>query len=199
MANLKLTLTPHPILKKKKLELTNTEVGNAIKKRMIILDYSKTAMSHNIIAEVMRVIENKSVIEKIGTKKLTGLPADKTKYAGTHKLEIFVGIKKANRLELVIEKEPKLDIKKNCPLFANDKGMKANREYLGGNAGQSHVHIYGTSFHLKLGGKRFNIVQQNKRYDDVLVEAHKALTTTHKKYQYLAPYVAAALKKLNKL
>jgi hypothetical protein len=91
-------------------------------------------------------------------------------------------------------KAEKFDIRKSCPLFANDNGEKANGEYLGGNENEPHVHVYGGGFHLKLGSDRYNIVQGGKLYEGKLQEAHAALKS-HPLKTTLAPFVAAALKK----
>jgi hypothetical protein len=55
------------------------------------------------------------------------------------------------------------------------KAKVPKTEYLGGGANDSHIHQYSGGFHLKLGKKRFNIVQNDILYRDKCSEAIEAL------------------------
>ncbi len=188
MAKLHLTLTPKP-----KKPLTNTQVAEGIKLRAMVVDFKKTKdmQSTEIIAEVTKAITVSAVKDAISKKELKGLPTKD--YSGKHELYIYVGTDKATKIDLTVEDEPKFDIKKECPLFATPGTAKANKEYNGGGADDSHVHVYGGGFHLKLGGDRYNIVQRNVLYTEGIKNAHAAMKSDPTK-KHLGPFVAAALK-----
>ena len=65
--------------------------------------------------------------------------------------------------------------------------------YYGGHAGQPHVHVYKNGAHLKLGGKRYNLVQGGVRYDSQIEQARDALDQ-HGLGDQLRPWVDAALR-----
>ena len=112
------------------------------------------------------------LVGRVLGNELAGLTND---YVGKHELYVFVGDDKATKIDLTVEPEPVFDIKKECPLFANPKSAKADKEYLGGGKDEPHVHVYSGGFHLKLGTKRFNIVQDGKLYDEGITKAHAEL------------------------
>lgn len=64
--------------------------------------------------------------------------------------------------------------------------------YYGGGANAPHVHVYPGGAHLKLGGHRYNLVQNGKKYSAV-ADAYAALEE-HALGSTLKPWVAAALK-----
>lgn len=198
MAKLHLTFTPKlgskPV--KNTPMVTHTQLAEAIRLRSMVIDWSKSGMAEAIIDEVKSAIKIEAVRSGIKSSELTGLPSKE--YSGKHELYVYVGDDKATKIDLTIEPEPKLDIAKECPLFAKAKGAKANKEYLGGGEDEPHVHVYGGGFHLKLGNKRFNIVQKGVLYEEQLKDAHAALKS-HALKDTLAPFVAAALDKFGML
>lgn len=193
MAKLKLILTPKP-----KAKSTNTTVSQAIKLRAMVVDWKKTkAMQETeIIAEVTKAITDATLKGEIASKKLEDLP---NAYPGKHELYVFWGKDKATKIDLTVEDEPVFDVRAKCPLFANPGSTKANNEYNGGGADDSHVHVYSSGFHLKLGKDRYNIVQNNTLYEEAIERAHDAVKSNQKKWGHLAPFVAAALKDFGKL
>lgn len=194
MAKLSLTLTPKPP-RSGKAAITHHDVASGIKVRSLIVDWKKTKelVTNEILNEFTNHITNSAVREGIQKKVLTGLPND---YPGKHELYVFVGDDKATKIELTVEDEPQIDIRRVCPLFANARNERANAEYLGGTENEPHVHIYGGGFHLKLGSKRFDIVQNGKLYAEPMTRAHDELKG-HALKDKLGPCVAAALKKFN--
>jgi hypothetical protein len=71
-------------------------------------------------------------------------------------------------------------------VIKNDKDR-----YYGGEANQPHVHVYPGGAHLKLGAKRFSLVQDRKKYSSVSA-AYEALEG-HALEKELRPWVDAAL------
>ena len=192
MAKIVLKLTPKPA-RANAPAITHHDVAAGIKVRALIVDWQKTKdlQNNEILNEFTKYITDSTVKNGIQKKEIAGLTND---YVGKHELYVFVGDDKATKMDLTVEPEPVFDIKKECPLFANPKSAKADKEYLGGGKDEPHVHVYSGGFHLKLGTKRFNIVQDGKLYDEGITKAHAELKS-HALKDTLAPYVAAALKK----
>ncbi len=192
MAKLALKITPKPA-RTNTPAITHHDVAAGIKIRSLTVDWAKTKdlQANEILNEVGKYITDSTVKAGIQKKELSGLPND---YVGKHELYLFVGTDKATKIDLTVEPEPQVDIKKTYPLFGNTKGMKADKEYLGGGKDDPHVHVYSGGFHLKLGSHRYNIVQSNVLYAEAVEKAHAALKS-HALKDTLAPYVAAALKK----
>jgi hypothetical protein len=192
MAKLVLKITPKPA-RTGKPAITHHNVAEGIHIRVLGVDWQKTKelVINDILNQFTDHIKDSAVKEGIQKKELAGLPND---YVGKHELYVFVGDDKATKIDLTVDPEPVFDIKKECPLFANTKGMKADKEFLGGGKDDPHVHVYSGGFHLKLGSHRYNIVQSDTLYESAIKDAHSALKS-HALKDTLAPYVAAALKK----
>ena len=73
------------------------------------------------------------------------------------------------------------------------KEIKKDRdEYYGGTAKQPHVHVYPGGCHLKLGGDRYNLVQNGVIYKGKIADAYEALRA-HALHDTLRPWMDAAL------
>ncbi len=84
-------------------------------------------------------------------------------------------------------KQP-LMVEKVAKVLKNDKD-----NYYGGTAKQPHVHVYPGGAHLKLGAKRFNLVQNGVKYASTITAAYGAMDE-HPLGDDLRPWVDAVLK-----
>jgi hypothetical protein len=171
------------------------DAKKAFKGLRTVFDYSQKTQDKEIHKKLLELVKKKN--KEVGAAlfkakyKVDGYGAE-DKRSGEYKLKIVIDTETAATSKCWINKESTTAAKNE--LFKDAKGnkIKKGEEYYGGNANAPHVHVYDKGCHLKLGSKRFNLVQDGKKYSSGIDGAHDALLK-HGKKDALAPWVAAAL------
>lgn len=180
-------------------EIDVNDAKKVFKSLRTVFDHAAPSLQGQKIEEALRKLvqtKNKplgaALFEVKDKTKVEVTHASKDKTSGEYALEI-----KVNGTVIATSKawinQAKTGAPKH-PLFNDAKGNEITKNgYYGGAEDEPHVHVYSGGCHLKLGAKRFNLVQDGTKYLDGVAKAHSALSS-HGLKDKLAPWVAAALK-----